>query len=96
MRVSKDVVFDEMSSWYAPMKMKEDVDERSYSVLQDVEQHSQDLSGLGESSNSGSNISPWTRRLQLGAPSHGSVESATHVPQKGKEKVDQHIYFDVM
>ena len=64
MRVGKDVVFDEMSSWYASMKMREDVDERSDNVVQDVEQQSQVLSGgLGEFSNSVPNISPWTRRL---------------------------------
>ena len=37
MRVSKDFVFDEMSSWYALVKMIEDVDERSDTVVQDVE-----------------------------------------------------------
>ena len=37
MRVSKDVVFDEMSSWYALVKMTEDVDARNENVLQDVE-----------------------------------------------------------
>ena len=63
MRVSRDVVFNEMSNWHALVKMTEDVDERSDSVVQDIEQQLQVLSGLGESSNSGSNISPWIGRL---------------------------------
>ena len=37
MRVSRDVVFDEMKSWYAPKKMTEDVDARSDIDVQDVE-----------------------------------------------------------
>ena len=75
--------------------MIEDVDARSDSVVQDVEQQSQVLSGPGESSNSGSNISPWMGRLQSGAPSHGSAKNGTHVSQKGKEKVDQPIFLYV-
>ena len=59
--MSRDVAFDEMSSWYARVKMIEDVDESSDSVVQDVDQQSQVLSGPRESSNNGCNISPWTR-----------------------------------
>ena len=52
------------------MKMIGDVEARNYNATQDVEQPSQVLSGPGESSDSGSNISPWIGWLQLGAPSH--------------------------
>ena len=65
MRANKDV-FDEMNSWYVPMKMIEDVD--------------------GESSNSGSNISPWTWRLPSIVASHGSAKVVHMYHKKGKKR----------
>ena len=58
MKVSRDVVFNEMSSWYAPVKMTVDVDARSDNAVQVVEQQSQVLSVLRESCNNESNVSP--------------------------------------
>ena len=51
MQVSRDVVFDEMSYWYGLVKVTEDIDAGYGNVAVSVEQQSQSLSGLGESSN---------------------------------------------
>ncbi|MDM1534583.1 hypothetical protein, partial [Myroides marinus] len=62
MRVSRDVVFDEMSSWYAPAQVAKDADVRSAEAVPRVQQQSQELSGPRESSSSGSIGNPWSGR----------------------------------
>ena len=49
MQVSRDIVFDEMSCWYGPIKVTEDADVGNDNATMHVEQQSQSLSGLGES-----------------------------------------------
>ena len=93
MQVSKDVVFDEMSSWYAPTVMVGDADAGNGNAAINAEQQSQALSGLRESSTSGSNA--WTGRLRSSESSHGSPDSVVQVSHKGKEKVDLAPVFDV-
>jgi hypothetical protein len=43
--VSKNVVFDEMVSWYSPLKIIEDGEARNDDVSSNVEQESQLISG---------------------------------------------------
>ena len=84
LRVSKDVVFDEMSSWYAVEKsIGADVSENV--AAQDACQQSQTLSGPGESSSGAkSDYRPWIQTNSVGSK---------NVSQKGKEKVDEGLGF---
>ena len=86
MRVSRDVVFDEMSCWYGPIKVTEDADAGNGNVVVNVEQQSQSLSGPGESSANGSNA--WTGRLRSSGSTDGCTDSGAQISHKGKEKVD--------
>ncbi len=45
LQVSRDVVFDEMASWYPPLKIVEDGEDRNGDVPSKVEQESQLISG---------------------------------------------------
>ena len=59
MRVSRDVVFDEMNNMFGVVQSIEaDLDERV--DLQNVQQESQTLSGLGECSSNKSVQNPWS------------------------------------
>jgi hypothetical protein len=53
MRVSRDVVFDEMSSWYADVKDTIGADADEHVVAKNAGQQSQTLSGPRESPSSG-------------------------------------------
>jgi hypothetical protein len=57
--VSKDIVFDEMVSWYSALKITKDEEARNGDVSLDVEQESQLISGPQESSISESSSTPW-------------------------------------
>jgi len=57
--VSRNVVFDEMTNWYSPLKIAEDGETRNGDVSSNVEQESQLISGPQESSISGSSSTPW-------------------------------------
>jgi hypothetical protein len=63
LQVSRDVVFDEMVSWYPPLNIIEDEDIINGDVSSNVEQESQLISGPQEFSINGSNSIPWKRRL---------------------------------
>ncbi len=63
LQMSRDVVFDEMISWYSPLKIVKDGKARNGDVSLNVEQKSQLISGPQESSNSGSSSIPWKGRL---------------------------------
>ncbi len=58
LQVNRDVVFDEMISWYSPLKIIEDGKARNGDVSLNVEQKSQLIKGPQESSNNGSNGIP--------------------------------------
>jgi len=49
LQVGRDVVFDEMVSWYPPLKIVEDAEARNGDVPSNVEQESQLISGPQES-----------------------------------------------
>ena len=82
-RVSRDVVFDEMASWYVEEKQVIGADVKDDVVVQIDKPQSQVLSGPQESSSHGSVEKPWSGRLQtqVTPPSIGNVS------RKGKEKV---------
>jgi hypothetical protein len=77
LQVSKDVVFDEMVSWYSPPKIAEDGEARNGDVSSNVEQESQLVSGPQESSISGSNSTPWKGRLKSSTIVHGSSQASS-------------------
>jgi len=62
--VSKNVVFDEMVSWYPPLKITEDGEGRNGDVPSNVEQESQLISGPLESSISGNSSTLWKGKLK--------------------------------
>ncbi len=64
LQVSRDVTFDEMVSWYTPLKITEDGEARNGDVPSNVEQESLLISGPQESSISGSSSTPWKGRLR--------------------------------
>jgi hypothetical protein len=57
-------VFDEMVSWYSPLKITKDGGTKNGDFSSNVEQESQLISGPQESSISGSNSIPWKGRLR--------------------------------
>ncbi len=62
LQVSRDVVFDEMISWYSPLKIIEDGEARNGDVSSNVEQESQLINGPQEFSINGSSSTPWKGR----------------------------------
>jgi hypothetical protein len=88
LQVSRDVVFDEMASWYSPLKVTEDGEARNGDVSSNVEQESQLISGPQESSISGSNSTPWKGRLRSSNIVHGSSQTSSrnsHVDGESSE-----------
>jgi hypothetical protein len=77
LQVSKDVVFDEMVSWYPPLKIAEDGEARNSDAPSNVEQKSQLISGPQESSISGSSSTPWEGRLRSSNIVDGSSQTSS-------------------
>jgi hypothetical protein len=86
--VSRDVVFDEMVSWYPPLKIAEDGEARNGDVPSNVEQESQLISGPQESSISGSNSTPWKGRLRSSNIIDGSSQTSSRNPHVDDESND--------
>jgi hypothetical protein len=63
--MNKDVVFNEMVSWYSPLKIAEDGKAKNGDVSSNVEQESQLISRPQEPSISGSNNITWKGRLRF-------------------------------
>jgi hypothetical protein len=72
-----DVVFDEMVSWYSPLKIVEDGEARNGDVSSNVEQESQLLNGPQESSINGSNSIPWKGKLKFSNIIDGSFQTSS-------------------
>jgi len=70
-------VFNEMASWYSPLKVAEDGEARNGYVSSNVEQESQLISGPQGSSISGSNSTPWKGRLRSSNIVHGSSQTSS-------------------
>ncbi len=79
--MSRDVVFDEMASWYSPLKVAEDGEARNGDVSSNVEQKSQLISGPQESSISGSSSTPWKGKLRSSNIVHGSSQTSSRNPR---------------
>ncbi|MCO5599562.1 hypothetical protein L7F22_053668 [Adiantum nelumboides] len=83
-RVSKDVVFDEMATWYTDVK--DDIgDDVKKSMAENSDVQSQVLSGPQGSPASSHVANPWSGRLRKEA----NLASSINVLSKGKEKVDE-------
>ncbi len=88
LQVSRDVVFDEMASWYSPLKVAEDGEAINSDVSSNVEQESQLISGPQEFSISGSSSIPWKGRLRSSNIVHGSFQTSSrnfHVDGESSE-----------
>jgi hypothetical protein len=72
LQMSRDVMFNEMVSWYSPLKVAKDGKARNGDVSSNVEQESQLISGPQESSISGSGSTPWKGKLRSSNIVHGS------------------------
>ncbi len=77
LQVSRDVVFDEMVSWYPLLKIAEDGEARNGDVPSNVEQESQLINGPQESSIGGSNSTPWKGRLRSSNIVDGSFQTSS-------------------
>ena len=77
--VSRDVVFDEMSSWYKPVNVIDDVDAQNGNAAHNSQQQSQNISGPGVSSSSGSHSLPWIGRLRSRESPQSNADSGMQV-----------------
>jgi hypothetical protein len=88
LQVNRDVVFDEMVSWYSPLKIAEDGEARIGDVSSNVEQESQLISGPQESSISGFNSITWKGRLRPSKIVDGSSQTSyrnSHVDDESSD-----------
>jgi hypothetical protein len=69
LQVSRDVVFDEMISWYLPLKITEDGEAKNGDVSSNLEQESRLISG--------SSSTPWKGRLRSSNIVHGSSQTSS-------------------
>ncbi|MCO5558641.1 hypothetical protein L7F22_012227 [Adiantum nelumboides] len=83
-RMSRNVVFYEMASWYADLKHDIGVDVMDKMVTKNAGPSSQLLSGPQGLSSASALDKPWSGRLH----ERESLASSINVSQKGKEKVD--------
>ena len=83
-RVSRDVVFDELKSWYSNANDGIGADVKESGVAENAGSQSQVLSGPQSSPSTGSVENPWSGML------HAKVNftSSSSVSHKGKDKVD--------
>ncbi len=88
LQVSRDVVFDEMVSWYSPLKVAEDGEVRNGDVSSNVEQESQLINGPQESSISGSSSTPWKGKLRSSNIVHDSSQTSSRNPHVDDESSD--------
>jgi len=86
--VSRDAVFDEMVSWYSPLKIAEDGEARNGGVSSNLEQESQLINGPQESSISGSSNIPWKGKLRSSNIVHGSSQTSSRNPHVDGESSD--------
>jgi hypothetical protein len=88
LQVSRDVMFDEMVSWYSPLKISEDGEARIGDVSSNVEQESQLINGPQKSSISGSNNTPWKGKLRYSNIIDGSSQTSSRNPHVDDESND--------
>ncbi len=73
-QVGKNVVFNEMISWYSSMKITKDGKVKNGDVSSNVKQESQLINGPQDFSISGSNNIPCKGRLKISNIIHGNFE----------------------
>ena len=83
-RVSRDVVFDEMAGWYNDVKDGIGADVKEDVASENTGAESQVLSGPQGSPNGSNSENPWSGRLR----GRVSPSNSSNVSRKGKEKVD--------
>ncbi len=88
LQVSKDVVFDEMVSWYPPLKIAEDGEAKNGDVPSNVEQESQLISGPQESSINGYSSIPLKGILRSSNIIDGSSQTSSRNPHVDDESSD--------
>jgi hypothetical protein len=88
LQVSRDVVFNEMVSWYPPLKITEDGEARNGDVPSNVEQESQLISGPQKSSINGSNSTPWKGKLRSSNIVNSSSQTSSKNPHVDDESSD--------
>jgi hypothetical protein len=82
------MLFDEMVSWYPPLKIVEDGEARNGDVPSNVEQESQLINGPHESSISGSSSILWKGRLRFSNIVDGSFQTSFRNPHVDDESND--------
>ncbi len=85
--MSRDVVFDEMVSWYSPLKIAKDGEAINGDVSSNVER-SQLIRGPQKSSISGSNNTPWKGILRSSNIVHGSSQTSSRNSHVDDESCD--------
>jgi len=88
LRVSRDVVFDELASWYADLIHDIGADVKDNVVTENAGPSSQILSGPQGSPSTNVVEKPWSGRLR----ERESPANSSNVSRKGKEKVDDAGY----
>jgi hypothetical protein len=86
--VNRDVVFDEMASWYPPLKIAKDGEAKNGDVPSNVEQESQLISGQQEPSISGSSSTPWKGRSRSSNIVDGISQTSSRNPHVNDESND--------
>ncbi len=81
-------MFDEMVSWYSPLKVTEDGEAKNGDVSSNVEQESQLISGPQESSISGYSSTSWKGRSRSSNIVHGSSQTSSKNPHVDDESSD--------
>ena len=98
-RVSRDVVFDELNSWYGGKKVMHVDEEKEDTQVKEVQQESTVLSGPKSSAQTPLKVNPWSGRLRSPSASPNASIGSTGKnvnSAKGKKKVDQPMaVFDV-
>ncbi len=86
--MSRNVVFDEMVSWYSPLKITENEEVRNGDVSSNVEQESQLISEPQDFSISGSSSIPSKGILISSNIVHGSSQTSSRNPNVDDESSD--------
>jgi hypothetical protein len=81
-------VFNEMVSWYPPLKITKDGEAKNGDVPSNVEQESQLISGPQESLISGSSSIPWKGRLRSSNIVDSSFQTSSKNPHVDDESSD--------
>jgi hypothetical protein len=88
LQVNRDVVFDEMVSWYSLLKIIKDGEAKIGDVSSNVEQESQLINGPQEFSINGCNNTPWKGILRSLNIIHGNFQTSSRNSHVDNESSD--------